>query len=51
MDAEGGWVHLQRVPGLVNLSFLAFDSRQHFLYAVHGDGSDVSSFAIGAAGR
>lgn len=51
VDAGSGWTHIQRVPDLVNPSFLAFDSRRRFLYVVHGDGSDVSAFAIGADGQ
>lgn len=38
--------HLQLLPELVNPSFLAFDRTRQFLYAVHGDLSDISAFAI-----
>lgn len=42
----GAWSHVQRVDGLVNPSFLCFDETQSFLYAVHGDESEVSAFAV-----
>lgn len=45
----GGWTHLQLVPGLANPSYLAFDRSRQFLYAVHGDLSDISSFRIDSA--
>jgi 6-phosphogluconolactonase len=46
--ASGTWTHVQLVSDLVNPSFLAFDRTQQFLYAVHGDMSDVSAFSIDA---
>lgn len=47
VDAEtGAWTHVQLVDGLVNPSFLAFDRTQRFLYAVHGDRTDITAFAI-----
>jgi 6-phosphogluconolactonase len=47
VDGETGlWVHVQLVPGLLNPSFLAFDRGQRFLYAVHGDASEISAFSI-----
>ena len=49
VDAIGTWSHVQRVAGLDNPSFLAFDRQQRFLYAVHGDLSDISAFSIEAA--
>jgi 6-phosphogluconolactonase len=42
----GAWEHVQRVPGLVNPSFLALRPDQRFLYSVHGDETYASSFAI-----
>jgi 6-phosphogluconolactonase len=42
----GAWGHVQLVPGLLNPSFLAFDRDQRFLYAVHGDASEISAFSI-----
>ena len=45
---SGAWEHVQLVDGLVNPSFLSFDRTRLFLYVVHGDLSDISSFAIDA---
>jgi 6-phosphogluconolactonase len=42
------WSPIQLVGDLVNPSFLAFDRQQKFLYAVHGDMSEISSFRIDA---
>jgi 6-phosphogluconolactonase len=42
----GHWAHLQLVSGLANPSYLAFDRGKQFLYAVHGDLSDISAFSI-----
>ena len=51
-QSTGAWTHVQLVENLVNPSFLAFDREQHFLYAVHGDFSEISSFRIErASGR
>lgn len=44
--ASGAWTHVQLVENLVNPSFLAFDRERHFLYAVQGDFSEISSFRI-----
>jgi 6-phosphogluconolactonase len=44
--ATGRWTHLQLVSGLANPSYLAFDRDRQFLYAVHGDLSDISAFRI-----
>ena len=44
--ATGRWSHVQLVRDLVNPSFLAFDRAQRFLYAVHGDMSDISAFRV-----
>lgn len=53
VDAKtAAWTHVHLVPDLVNPSFLALDRTQRFLYAVHGDLSDISAFAVdGATGR
>jgi 6-phosphogluconolactonase (cycloisomerase 2 family) len=40
------WTHVQLITGLANPSFLAFDRTRRFLYAVHGDLTDISAFAI-----
>jgi 6-phosphogluconolactonase (cycloisomerase 2 family) len=42
----GGWSHVQLVPGLTNPSFLVVDRRREFLYSVHGDCSEISTFRI-----
>jgi 6-phosphogluconolactonase len=50
--ASGDCTHVQLLGGLLNPSFLAFDRRRRFLYAVHGDGTEASAFRVdGAAGR
>ncbi|WP_084164774.1 lactonase family protein [Skermanella stibiiresistens] len=47
VDAStGAWAPVQLLKDLVNPSFLAFDPTQRFLYTVHGDQGEVSSFAI-----
>jgi len=42
----GRWSHIQLISGLANPSYLAFDRSNRFLYAVHGDLTDISAFAI-----
>jgi 6-phosphogluconolactonase (cycloisomerase 2 family) len=50
--ATGRWTHLQLVSGLANPAYLAFDRSKQFLYAVHGDLSDISAYSIDpAAGK
>ena len=44
--ATGAWTHVQLLKDLVNPSYLAFDTKQRFLYSVHGDGDEVSAFSI-----
>lgn len=53
VDAPTGrWEHVQLLPDLLNPSFLAFDRAKRYLYTVHGDGNEVSSYRIdGATGR
>ena len=46
-----GWTQIQLVEGLDNPSFLALDRTGRFLYALHGDLSDISAFSIDAEGR
>lgn len=43
--ATGGWTHIQLLKDLVNPSYLAFDTKQRYLYSVHGDGNEVSAFS------
>ena len=45
----GRWQHVQLLSGLLNPSFLALSKDKRFLYTVHGDGSEISSFTIDAA--
>lgn len=42
----GACTRVQVLSGLVNPSFLAFDSAQAHLYCVHGDQREASAFAI-----
>ena len=44
--ASHAWTQVQLVGDLINPSFFAFDRLQRFLYAVHGDMSEVSAFSI-----
>lgn len=48
-DQSGRWTHIQLIAGLANPSYLAFDRGRHFLYAVHGDLTDISAFRIDSA--
>jgi 6-phosphogluconolactonase (cycloisomerase 2 family) len=49
VDAETGtWTHVQLVGDLINPSFLAFDRGGEFLYTVHGDLTEITSFSIDA---
>src|SRR6185437_9305345 len=40
---------IQLISGLANPSYLAFDRSNRFLYAVHGDLTDISAFSIDPA--
>ena len=42
----GAWTHVQHVGNLVNPSFLVLRRDQRYLYAVHGDESYATSFAV-----
>jgi 6-phosphogluconolactonase len=46
IDANGSWSLVQMLETLPNPQFIAFDRQQKFLYSVHGDGTEVSSYAI-----
>lgn len=46
---NGQWTHVQLISGLANPSYLALDRSGRFLYAVHGDLTDISSFSIDPA--
>ena len=45
---SSAWSHVQLVEHVVNPSFLALDRSSRFLYAVHGDMTYASAFAIDA---
>ncbi|HYF89529.1 lactonase family protein [Azospirillum sp.] len=47
--AAAAWAPVQVLRDLVNPSFLCFDRRRRFLYAVHGDCSEISAFRIDPA--
>ncbi len=49
VEATGAWSHVQRVTGLDNPSFLTLDREQRFLYAVHGDLSDITAYSVDRA--
>jgi 6-phosphogluconolactonase len=40
------WAPVQVLGDLVNPSFLSFDRQRRFLYAVHGDQSEISAFRV-----
>jgi 6-phosphogluconolactonase len=46
IDQGGDWTLLQTLETVPNPQFIAFDRQQRFLYSVHGDGTEVSSYAI-----
>ena len=46
---NGQWTHVQLISGLANPSYLALDRSRRFLYAVHGDLTDISAFSIDPA--
>jgi 6-phosphogluconolactonase (cycloisomerase 2 family) len=49
IDPAGVWTLVQTLETLPNPQFIAFDRTQRFLYSVHGDGTEVSSYAIDKA--
>jgi 6-phosphogluconolactonase len=52
IDANGSWSLVQVLETVPNPQFITFDRQQKFLYSVHGDGTEVSSYAIDkASGR
>jgi len=44
--STGAWSHVQLLGDLINPSFLSFEREQRFLYAVHGDFSEISAFCV-----
>jgi 6-phosphogluconolactonase len=49
IDPAGAWTFVQMLETLPNPQFIAFDRTQRFLYSIHGDGTEVSSYAIDKA--
>lgn len=47
--ADQRWEHATTVPHESNPSFLAFSRDQRFLYAVHGDFSEISAYVVDRA--
>lgn len=50
IDTDHRWHLLDVVDAGPNPSYLALDRTERFLYAVHGDRSEISAFSIGADG-
>jgi 6-phosphogluconolactonase len=46
IDQGGDWTLQQTLETVPNPQFIAFDRAQKYLYSVHGDGTEVSSYAI-----
>lgn len=46
IDTNGSWSLVQMLETRPNPQFIAFDRQHNFLYSVHGDGTEVSSYAI-----
>ncbi|HEY6257577.1 MAG TPA: lactonase family protein [Xanthobacteraceae bacterium] len=46
IDQAGDWTLQQTLETVPNPQFIAFDRQQRFLYSVHGDGTEVSAYAI-----
>ena len=46
VDDNGKWELIQILENLVNPSFLCLDKTGEFLYTIHGDKSEISSFSI-----
>ncbi len=46
IDADGQWIYRHLTGDLVNPSYLCMDENKQYLYAVHGDFSEISAFRI-----
>lgn len=46
IEESGEWKLVQVVKDLVNPSYLCLDQRGEFLYTIHGDFSEISSFSV-----
>ncbi|HEX4327508.1 MAG TPA: lactonase family protein [Burkholderiales bacterium] len=51
VGGDGAWTHEQLAQAPDNPSFLQVDGLRNRLYAVHGDGGQISTYAIGANGH
>jgi 6-phosphogluconolactonase len=49
IDPGGAWTLVQTLPTVANPQFIAFDRQKRNLYSIHGDGSEVCSYAIDKA--
>ena len=45
-DDTGNWTKIQTLKEQENPSYLTFDNTKNFLYSVHGDYTEVTSYAI-----
>lgn len=45
-DNTGNWTKIQTLKEQENPSWLTFDNSKNFLYSVHGDFTEVTSYAI-----
>jgi 6-phosphogluconolactonase len=50
IDPDGAWTLSQTLETVPNPQFITFDRQQRFLYSVHGDGTEVSTYAIDKPG-
>ncbi|HEY4373524.1 MAG TPA: lactonase family protein [Burkholderiales bacterium] len=51
VGGDGAWTHEQLAGGRDNPSFLHVDAARNRLYSVHGDGTEICTYAIGANGH
>ena len=49
VEENGKWTLIQIVKNLVNPSFLCMDKNGEYLYTIHGDKSEISSFSVDKA--
>ena len=50
LDAKGNWTLQEITKTLDNPAWLVFDRTKNYLYTVHGDGHEVSAFAVRSGG-
>ena len=51
VGGDGAWMHEQLAPARDNPSFLHMDAQRNRLYSIHGDGGEISTYAVGANGH